>query len=78
MFNRTEIARRVLWTATAFDCWTVVVYVDADRGTDHVRRANEAIRRSAVTASERYLLVDLIIKVPKLSRVKMVCSVFGF
>ncbi|MGV9238214.1 biotin carboxylase N-terminal domain-containing protein, partial [Streptomyces nigra] len=63
--NRGEIAARVIRTARTLGLRTVAVYSDADRATEHVRIADEAVRLGPAPAKESYLDADLVLGAAK-------------
>jgi len=63
--NRGEIAVRVMRTCREMGIASVAVYSDADRGSLHVRYADEAVHVGASPARESYLVLDRIIDAAK-------------
>ena len=60
--NRGEIAVRICRTLKQMGIASVAVYSDADRNSQHVSAADEAVALGGQTASESYLKTDLILK----------------
>jgi acetyl-CoA carboxylase biotin carboxylase subunit len=59
--NRGEIAVRVIRTLREMGISTVAVYSDADRDSQHVRMADEAVRIGAPPSAESYLHIQRVI-----------------
>ena len=60
--NRGEIAVRICRTLKQMGIASVAVYSDADRNSQHVSAADEAVALGGQTAAESYLKTDLILK----------------
>jgi acetyl/propionyl-CoA carboxylase alpha subunit len=60
--NRGEIARRVIRAARGLGIRTAVVYSDADASALFVQEADQAVRLEGTSASDTYLVVDLVIE----------------
>src|SRR5688572_3780093 len=56
--NRGEIALRIMRTLREMNIRSVAVYSDADRGSPHVRAADEAYPIGPAPARESYLSAD--------------------
>lgn len=76
--NRGEIACRVIRTAKRLGIKTVAVYSDADRNSDHVKFADEAIYVGPSPASESYLRSDKIIDACIQTNAQAVHPGYGF
>lgn len=76
--NRGEIACRVIRTARRLGIKTVAVYSDADRFSEHVQFADEAVYIGASPASESYLRGDKIIEACKKTGAQAVHPGYGF
>ena len=76
--NRGEIAVRVMRTCREMRLGTVAVYSDADRGSLHVRHADEAVHIGASPARESYLAVDRIIDAAKKTGADAIHPGYGF
>ncbi len=76
--NRGEIAVRVMRTCREMGIRTVAVYSDADRGSLHVRFADEAVRIGPSPSRESYLVIDRIIGAAKATDADAVHPGYGF
>jgi acetyl-CoA carboxylase biotin carboxylase subunit len=76
--NRGEIAVRVARTLREMGIGAVAVYSDADRGSLHVRVADEAHLIGAPPAAESYLRVEKIVSVAKKAGCDAIHPGYGF
>ena len=76
--NRGEIAVRVMRTCREMGIPTVAVYSDADRGSLHVRFADEAVRIGAPPSRESYLSIPRILEAVKATGADAVHPGYGF
>ncbi len=76
--NRSEIACRVIRTASKLGIKTVAVYSDADNNSLHVKYADEAIYIGKSPATQSYLNVETILKAIKISGADAVHPGYGF
>eukprot|EP00606_Chrysophyceae_sp_TOSAG23-5_P000807 GSChrysophyteH2.ASY1.ANO1.1613.1 assembled CDS len=76
--NRGEIACRIIRTAKKMGIKTVAVYSDADRLSEHVKMADEAVHIGKAPPSESYLLGDKILEACKTTGAQAVHPGYGF
>lgn len=76
--NRGEIALRVIRTLKEMGIKSVAVYSEADRGSLHVRMADEAVCIGAAPSSMSYLNIDAIVTAGKLTGADAVHPGYGF
>ncbi|MBL7858294.1 MAG: acetyl-CoA carboxylase biotin carboxylase subunit [Cyclobacteriaceae bacterium] len=76
--NRGEIALRVMRSAREMGIETVAVYSEADRGSLHVRYADEAVCIGPPPSSESYLQIDKIIDAALQTKADAIHPGYGF
>ncbi|NQY84085.1 MAG: urea carboxylase, partial [Alcanivorax sp.] len=76
--NRGEIAVRICRTLKEMGIASVAVYSDADRNSQHVGAADEAVALGGQTAAESYLRSELILQAAKDSGAQGIIPGYGF
>lgn len=76
--NRGEIACRIIKTARIMGIQTVAVYSDADRHSEHVKMADEAVYIGLPPAQESYLRGDKIVAAALATGAKAIHPGYGF
>ncbi len=76
--NRGEIAVRIIRACHEMEISTVAVFSDADRGSPHVLKANEAYRIGTPPSRESYLVADNILNVAKQVHADAIHPGYGF
>ncbi|MGB1202618.1 MAG: biotin carboxylase N-terminal domain-containing protein, partial [Alloalcanivorax venustensis] len=76
--NRGEIAVRICRTLKEMGIASVAVYSDADRNSQHVGAADEAVALGGQTAAESYLRSELILQAAKDTGAQGIIPGYGF
>ena len=76
--NRGEIAVRICRTLKEMGIASVAVYSDADRNSQHVGAADEAVALGGQTAAESYLRGELILQAAKDTGAQGIIPGYGF
>jgi len=76
--NRGEIAVRICRTLKDMGIASVAVYSDADRNSQHVSAADEAVALGGQTAAESYLRSELILQAAKDTGAQGIIPGYGF
>ena len=73
--NRGAIACRIARTLKSMGIASVAVYSDADRHSQHVADADEAIRIGPAAAAQSYLRVEAILEAARQTKAESVLAV---
>lgn len=76
--NRGEIAVRVMRTLREMGIGSVAVYSDADRASQHVREADEAVHIGPSPSAESYLRIDRILEAARSRGAEAIHPGYGF
>ncbi|MER2537435.1 MAG: acetyl-CoA carboxylase biotin carboxylase subunit [Rhizobiaceae bacterium] len=76
--NRGEIACRIMRTAGRMGLSTVAVFSEADRESEHVSMADEAVLIGPAAAAESYLRIDRIIDAARRTGAEAIHPGYGF
>jgi acetyl-CoA carboxylase biotin carboxylase subunit len=76
--NRGEIAVRVIRTCREMDIATVAVYSDADRGSFHVRNADQAVYIGPSPSRQSYLDIERIVEAARAVGADAIHPGYGF
>ncbi|WP_156492989.1 biotin carboxylase N-terminal domain-containing protein, partial [Alcanivorax sp. HI0003] len=76
--NRGEIAVRICRTLKQMGIASVAVYSEADRNSQHVSVADEAVSLGGQTAAESYLKTDLSLQAAKDTGAEAIIPGYGF
>ncbi len=76
--NRGEIALRILEACKELGIATVAIYSEADRGSLHVRYADESVCIGPPHSSESYLKMPAVISAAKITRSDAIHPGYGF
>ncbi len=76
--NRGAIAVRIIRTLQKMNITSVVIYSEADKSSQHVELADEAIALPGNLASETYLNIEKIINIAKENNVEAIHPGYGF
>src|SRR3954466_14654768 len=76
--NRGEIAVRVIRTLREMGIASVAVYSDADRASEHVRMADEAMHIGPAPSAESYLRIDRILDAARKHAAEAIHPGYGF
>src|ERR1041384_6945342 len=76
--NRGEIACRIIWTCKEMGIRTVAVHSEVDRGSLHVRFADESACIGPAPSSQSYLNIPAIISTAEIFNVDAIHPGYGF
>jgi len=76
--NRAEIASRIIRTCRDMEIPTVAIFSDVDRGSMHVRLAEESIPIGEASVKSGYLDIEKIIAIAKISGADAIHPGYGF
>jgi acetyl-CoA carboxylase biotin carboxylase subunit len=76
--NRGEIALRIITACKDLGIRTVAIYSEADRGSLHVRHADEALCIGPARSTESYLNIPAVISAAEITNVDAIHPGYGF